>query len=322
MTAGRTSQPVTAAVVIVTKDRKEELLKAIRSTVNQTVAVEVLVMDDGSTDGTSQAVQENFAQVRLVRSESSIGYIRQRNIAAGLVAARIIFSLDDDAEFQDSRTIESTLREFEHPRVGAVAIPFVDVNRSPTEVRQRAPEPTGVYASYSFIGTAHALRKDLFLALGGYREFLVHQGEEEDYSTRLLNAGYITRCGSADPIHHFASPRRSWQRMDFYGSRNRILYSWLNVPFPFLPGHLTMTSAKTLAYNLEPRRFRTRLCGVIAGYRLALSKSCRRHPVSVEIYRLSRELKRRGAVALAEIEPRLPVALSLYADTVCPSARR
>ncbi len=61
MTAGRTSQPVTAAVVIVTKDRKEELLKAIRSTVNQTVAVEVLVMDDGSTDGTSQAVQENFA---------------------------------------------------------------------------------------------------------------------------------------------------------------------------------------------------------------------------------------------------------------------
>ena len=128
------------------------------------------------------------------------------------------------------------------PQIGAVAIPFIDVNRSRT-VRQKAPRPDSIFAAYTFIGTAHALRRDVFLRLDGYRDALVHQGEEEDYSIRMLNAGWITRCGNADPIHHFESPRRSWSRMDYYGARNKILYAWQNVPWPYFPAHVLLTTA-------------------------------------------------------------------------------
>ena len=288
-----------------TKNRREDLRKAIASAVAQTAKPEVLVIDDGSADGTAEAVVREFPSVHLHRSEKSLGYIVQRNRGATLTDSPIIFSMDDDALFSSPAVVEQTLREFDHARVGAVAIPFVDVNRSP-EVRQQAPDNNRIYATYAYIGTAHAVRRDLFLGLGGYREMLVHQGEEEDYCTRLLNAGYITRCGNADPIHHFESPRRSWARMDYYGARNKVLYAWNNVPFPYTPGHLGATTAKTLAYNLQPGRLVTRLKGVIAAYRLAFTGKCDRRPIMAAIYRLSRDIKRRGAVSLTEIEPLLP----------------
>ncbi len=99
--------------------------------------------------------------------------------------------------------------------------------------------------------------------------------------------------------------------MDFYGSRNKILYCWRNVPFPFFPGHLAMTSAKTLAHTFKPDRFGTRLHGVWKGYSLGFGNHRRRNPVTAETYRLTRELKRRGAVPLSAIEQRLPAPTAI-----------
>jgi glycosyltransferase involved in cell wall biosynthesis len=295
-----------ATVVITTKNRREDLARAVASAVGQTAHPEVLVMDDGSTDGTAEAVASEFPSVRLHRSETSLGYIAQRNRAARLASNPIIFSMDDDAAYSTPGVVEATLREFSHPRVGAVAMPFVEVNRSPA-VLHRAPEPSGVYARYDFIGTAHALRRDLFLRLCGYREVLVHQSEEEDYCIRLLNAGYVTRAGNAEPVHHFESPRRSWKRMDYYGARNKILYAWHNVPLSRLPGRLAGMTVKAASYTLRPDRVVTRVRGLLAGYALAFGGRLHREAVPPGVYELSQELKRRGPMRIEDLEGRLPL---------------
>jgi glycosyltransferase involved in cell wall biosynthesis len=295
----------TATVVITTRNRRDDLLQAIASALAQTAKPEVLVIDDGSTDGTAVAVSREFPSVRLHRSEKSFGLVVQRNRAAKLTANPIIFSLDDDAIFSTSRIVEDTLREFEHPRVGAVAIPYADVNQSP-DIHQRAPEPQGVYAAYDFKGTAHALRRDVFLALGGYREILVHQGEEEDYCVRMLNAGWITRLGNAGPIHHFESPRRSWSRMDFYGARNKILYAWHNIPFPAVALQLAGRTAKAIVFSLQPGRMLTRCRGLLNGYYVCATGNAKRRPVNPPVYQLSQELKFRRMTLLEEIADRLP----------------
>jgi GT2 family glycosyltransferase len=201
--------------------------------------------------------------------------------------------------------VEDTLREFGHPRVGAVAIPYADVNQSVT-ILQQAPEPQSVYAAYDFKGTAHALRRDIFLALGGYREILIHQGEEEDYCIRMLNAGWITRCGNAEPIHHFESPRRSWSRMDFYGARNKILYAWHNIPFPATAVQLAGRTTKAMVFSLQPGRMLTRCRGLLNGYYVCMTGQAKRRSVNPVVYRLSQELKVRRAILLGEIESLLP----------------
>jgi glycosyltransferase involved in cell wall biosynthesis len=296
---------VTATVIITTKNRREDLAKAVASALEQTAQPEVLVIDDGSTDGTHEFISREFPAVRLHRSEKSLGLIAQRNRAARLASNPILFSIDDDAVFSTPSVVEATLREFDHPRVGAVAIPFVNVNDSPT-VLQKAPQPEGIFAAYTFIGTAHALRRDIFLQLSGYREVLFHQSEEEDYCLRMLQAGYITRAGNAEPIHHFESPRRSWQRMDYYGARNKVLYAWHNIPFPYLPFHLAATTIKTSTFSFQPGRLMTRLRGVMEAYTMVCTGRTGRQPVSAKNYELSRELKRRGPLPINEIEKDLP----------------
>jgi glycosyltransferase involved in cell wall biosynthesis len=280
-----------ASIVIVTKNRKEELRRALRSAVAQSGQPEVLVMDDGSTDGTEEMVRSEFPQAALHHFEQSKGYIVRRNEGARLARGNIIFSIDDDATFSTPLVVEQTLTEFERPDIGAVAIPYIEPRKA-ERVLQRAPSKDTIWIADAFVGTAHALRRDLFLRLGGYREQLVHQGEESDYCIRMFATGHVVRLGDAGPIYHHESPHRDFRRMDFYGCRNSILFAWQNVPMPYLPIHLLMTTLNCLRWTLN----RQRLLGLTTGYFDFLRE--KRAPVSVKVYCRWRRLRTAGAAPL------------------------
>jgi len=305
MLPDRSAQPK-ATVLITTKNRKEELRDAIKSVLAQSVPVETLIIDDGSTDGTSDLVTSEFGNaVRLQRYEQSAGLIGRRNDGAQLASTPIIFSIDDDAAFASRYTVEQTLANFDDPRVAAVAIPFINV-RQDNSIRQIVPGTVETYVCSSYIGTAHALRRDLFLKLGGYVRDLVHQGEEDDFCARLYDAGYVVRIGTADPIHHFESPNRNWGRMTYYGQRNNILYTWQNVPMPDFLVHLPATSLKGLIFGVKVRRFWLTVKGQSVAVGQIVAGKFPRRPVRRCIYRLLRELRKVGPRPLREIESRLP----------------
>jgi glycosyltransferase involved in cell wall biosynthesis len=300
-----TGRFVQATVVITTKNRMADLAVAIESCLIQTARPEVLVIDDGSTDGTAEMVRGRFPTVRLDRVEQSLGLIVQRNRGAKLASGEVIFSIDDDAAFSTPDIIEKTLIDMDHPRVGAVAIPFMNVKVGPT-VFQQAPSPEGVFVGHTYIGTAHALRRELFVKLGGYREFLFHQGEEGDYVIRMMDAGYIVRLGRSPCIHHFESPRRDFRRMDLYGRRNDILFPWYNVPMPYTPAHLLATTLKGLRFGVKVRRPWRMIRGLGMGYAAIFHERRKRRPVRKETYRLMRRLQKSGPILLSEVESGLP----------------
>ncbi len=246
--------PARASVIISTKNRKEELRKTVASAISQSARPEVLVFDDGSTDGTSNLIRSEFPGVKLHRFDTSEGYITRRNQGAKLATAPFVFSIDDDAIFSTPHVVEQTLADFDDPRVAAVAIPFINVNQDAV-LRQSAGDSSQIQVAPAYIGTAHALRREPFLQLGGYQGALVHQGEEDDFCARLYDAGYVVRLGRAEPIHHFESPNRNWGRMTYYGQRNNILYAWQNVPMPDVLVHLPATSLKGLIFGVKVRRF-------------------------------------------------------------------
>jgi GT2 family glycosyltransferase len=279
---------LTATVVVTTRNRREDLKTCLASIAAQTVPSEIIVVDDASDDGTSEMVRREFPSVRLIEHQSMQGYIRGRNEAARAACGDVIISLDDDAVFSSDRIVAETLACFDDPRVAAVAIPYIDVNRDRI-VRQSAPDRQAAYVAETFIGTAHALRRMVFLALGGYREELFHQGEESDFSLRLLAAGYVVRLGSGDPIHHFESPRRDFRRMDHYGPRNAILFAWQNVPMPALLAQIPATIAAVLTLTVKPSRLWVRIGGVLDG--LAACLRFERAPVPASAYSMWRRLR-------------------------------
>ncbi len=160
--------------------------------------------------------------------------------------------------------------EFDDASIAAVAIPFVNVNYG-SDVLKRAPAKEGTFVTEAYIGTAHAIRRDIFLIAGGYREFLFHFGEEEDLCIRMLDVGKFTRLGNADPIHHYVSPKRDVRRMDIYGTRNKILFSWYNVPMPYLLAHMPAVTANSVIYGFKIGRPLGIIQGVIRGLAACLS---------------------------------------------------
>jgi GT2 family glycosyltransferase len=288
-----------STLVITTKNRKVDLRRAIASAACQTEPLEIIVLDDGSSDGTAEMVSHEFPQVRLVRSETSIGLVAQRNRGAVIASGDLIFSIDDDAEFSTPDVVGQTVKEFSDLRIGAVAIPYVEPKKS-DRCFQRAPDTNAIWVTESFRGTAYAVKRDIFNQLGGFRIDIVHQGEELDFCIRLLAKGWFVRLGTGDVITHYEAPSRDWGRMDFYGRRNDILFAWRNVPFPYLPTHLIGTTLNGLGAAFNSKRYAQMLLGIGSAYRDIIFNRQQCSPVSKQTYRLHRILKKTGPRTLQE----------------------
>jgi len=192
-----------------------------------------------------------------------------------------------------------------------VAIPFVNVRRGPT-VLQSAPDDSDQYVAHAFVGAAHAVRRDVFLALGGYRQHLYYMGEEGDLCLRMLAAGYVTRLGRADSVHHLESTNRVSERADFYGRQNDILFVWQNAPSRYLLPHLAGTILLGLRYAVNSAKYPlAMLRGTGSAFLHILRGEAMREPVALKAYGLYRRLKRSGPLRLKEIEAELPETLAV-----------
>lgn len=293
------------AVIIPTKNRKGILVETVRSVLKQDVAAEVLVMDDASADGTPAIIRATFPQVRVYSAERSLGPTFQRNRGAHLTTADILFTIDDDVTLPSRRTIRQTLAAFDHPRIGAVTMPFINVNQDQT-VHTGAPDTHGVYVGFDFFGGMVALRREAFLRAGGYQSYLFMMVEESELAIRLMNVGYVIRLGSADPIHHHASRIRDNVRIETLAARNHVLYAWYNVPCPYLTIQVLGSSLKAWAHGVRTGFTLARTNGLLLGYGACLHEWSRRRPVRRSVYRFSRKLKMRGSMRFEDAVECLP----------------
>ena len=110
-------------MIIPTYNRRDLLPRAIDSVLAQTHPVdEIIVIDDGSKDGTGDIVEKAFAnepKVKLLRLENG-GKARALNQGLTLARGEFIIALDADTQFP-RKTIARLARWFDDPGIGAVA---------------------------------------------------------------------------------------------------------------------------------------------------------------------------------------------------------
>ena len=261
-------------------------------------------MDDASTDGTAEMMDEEFPKIEYYRSSENLGPCYHRNKAVEMANTEIVFGLDDDSILQSPKTIEQTLAEFDRENIGAVAIPYINILQS-NKVHTKVPDDEQVYLVHAFDACAYAIRRSVFLETGSYREVFFYMGEESDLCIRMIERGFVVRVGRADPIHHLQPPNRVSARIDVLQRKNDILNFYFNTPLLFLLPYLVATSTKGLIKGVKVGRVGNVIRGLFQGYAFILSNSNLRSPVSLSRFRLYRKIKSSQSFPLDELEPYL-----------------
>lgn len=247
-------------VGITTRNRPEALHRCLRSI--DAIAhlnPEVLIFDDASNVPVVRQLEATTAQVpwRVVRDERGPGYIAGRNRMVQEANAPFVLLLDDDAAILDGGAIEEGLAILRGDcRVGAIA--FAQADRAGARWPEALQPGAAAGSSYvaAFIGFAHIVRRDLFLALGGYRSRFVFYGEEKDFCLRLLDRGCRTVYLPRALVLHDPDPRgRSPRRYLRYVTRNDCLAALYNEP---LARVLWLIPARLLLYFWMRRAWRIR----------------------------------------------------------------
>lgn len=101
------SQANLISVVIPTKNRAQRLIKAIASAQQQTdVALEILIVDDASTDDTESVVKslaDNDSRIKYFRHHQSVGGGAARNVGIENATGSLVAFLDDDDEWHRNK---------------------------------------------------------------------------------------------------------------------------------------------------------------------------------------------------------------------------
>jgi GT2 family glycosyltransferase len=202
-----------------------------------------------------------------------------------------VLSIDDDCVLDSPGIINEIIHFCELTGCAALAWPYIDMHLS--GVVQGISPGRGLWQCYTFRGCAFVVNRMKFIEAGGFRSSFIHQGEEEDFCIRLLDQGYPVLVGQGSAIHHYESSFRNWKKMDYYGSRNLILFAFFNVPLLLLPFQLSITSIKCILYGFKLKRPYQKALGVwhgiMDGFRLLKSE---RKPVRLHTFRTYRMLKK------------------------------
>lgn len=283
--------PPRVTVVITTHNRCEEVLQAVESCLMQTEPCEVLVYDDASTDQTSETLRTRFPKIRVVHLAERSGYIALRNRGFREATGEFVVSIDDDAYFTSPATLGAVVAMLdEFPQAGALALPYIE----PFSGRETMPVLPRGTRMRNYIGCSHAVRREVALKLGGYPEFLIHQGEERDLTIRMLDRGDDILFADTPPIVHLYSPKRDVSRVTYYGFRNTILFCWMRLPFPECLFRAALHTLALFAYKFTWSSLGLRMRALSAGWFGAIRYWSMRVPVSRNAYRLYRQLGSHG----------------------------
>ena len=188
----RSAVPGLVSVVIPTYNRQDTILRALNSVFTQTYqALEIIVIDDGSTDQTAAIVAPFADRIRYIRQHNQ-GVSKARNHGIAEASGEFVAFLDSDDEWLPTK-IEKQVRLFqENPQADFVGCMTPDEEM---RIRDQFDTREGQFLSY-LMGmfpanpTRHIVRRKCLVEHGDFDSSL-NGGEDLDLWLRLLQRGCL-----------------------------------------------------------------------------------------------------------------------------------
>lgn len=239
-----------ASFVIVNYNRKDELLITINKTKElikkSPYQYEIVIVDNGSTDGSAEAIEANFSDVVLIANKVNVG-APAWNLGFAKAKGDYFIILDDDSHIE-SGLDEALLYIDLNPKIGVLALNIL----------------TGPYTSegwqmeegkniIGFIGCGAIFRKEAYLKIGGYAEWIFLYVNEWELGIRCTNAGYSVQFfNNCKVIHRTSYLHRTTKRLDVLVTKHELA-----IIYKYFPHKRWTYITRTSLYNFKRvvRRF-------------------------------------------------------------------
>jgi len=201
------------SVLVVTWNRKKDVLETVQSIYEQVYQnFEIIVVDNGSDDGTIDALRLFWPEVRVVALDRNMGISAGRNAGIKIARGEIIFCLDSDASL-NYNALTNLVRRFQaDSEIGVINSKIVNAFTKELDggpgwaysEKQKANQ-NEEFLSWSFSEGGAAIRKKVFDRVGLFWELLFFGCEGQEFSLRVWDAGYKVLYYPDSIVYHRAS---------------------------------------------------------------------------------------------------------------------
>jgi len=235
--------PCKAAAIVPSWNREPDLRLCLEHLLAQRYEpLEIIVVDNGSDDGSSDMVRDEFPTVRLIANRGNLGASVAKNQGVAATDAEFVWFLDSDSQVEQPSCLEhmvALMREHEDfGAIGGEIFEGPDRERMMTlktvcangETRTLMIDPEGVQLQEcDYLPTCNCLmRRDVVEQLGGFDACYFILSEDKELGWRLRKLGLRSITDSRTAALHRVSPLA--RRGDLFRKhRNSIRFALINM---------------------------------------------------------------------------------------------
>jgi len=268
------------SIVIVTFNSRRDIEKCLHSLQTHClgVAIEILVLDNASADGTADFIQAHFPAVRLLRSGENLGYARANNLAAKQAKSRYLLFLNPDTWLDDDLATPIVRFLDSHPEAGGCTPRALNPDGS-LQVGSVRQLPTLTPLFYDQVGLAQlfprsrrfgryrmtwwdhndqreveqamgaclALRREVFETVGGFDESYFMYYEDVELCRAVRDAGWKIFYLPDARVYHVGGQSANQFVMKNFKEWYASMFRYFRKHY----GRLTVLLAKSLVAAIE-----------------------------------------------------------------------
>jgi GT2 family glycosyltransferase len=275
--------PRSAAVVIPVWNGRRWLDGCLDSVLAQTRRPdELIVVDNGSTDGSAEHVAERYPEVRVVRLPENSGFAAAANVGLRDAASDAVALVNQDVELRPDWLELACAALARSPRAASVATKMLDLSDPSLlydtgdilrrdgvcEQRGRFTRDDGRYDQpgevFGACAGAALYRREAVLELGGFEERFFLYLEDADLALRLRLAGWTCVYEPAVALHAGEGSGDPPERpVHAWAERNTLLLVARAYPWRWLP-LVAWRQAGWAWHALRARRLRSHVRGALS----------------------------------------------------------
>lgn len=242
------------SVIVVTRNRKEEVVACLKSVFFQTYKPsEVIVIDNASEDGSVAVIQKKFKSVKTIKSKINTGGAGGRNLGIKKATGEFLLFMDDDAA-ADKNMIKELVAVMDSDRKIGIVQPKIYLKDKKNVIQGVGhginlltgrvygigvgEKDVGQYdrnIEIPMAGCTWMVKKEVFDRIGEYDEDYFIPYEDSDFSFRSTKAGYKTiyvwkaRVWHRGPKKTYVDKKLEWLGITsperaYRVSRNKIIF--------------------------------------------------------------------------------------------------